>query len=104
MRNIHKKIQTVSNIAIIIVALLFGGVLVNRYFFSASAPKPVAVAESEVIKIGTKLPLPDVDWSKSDKNLVLVLSTSCRYCTESTVIMLIKHNILPEFCRFSDKI
>jgi len=47
MRNIHKKIQTLSNIAIIIAALLFGGVLVNRYFFSASAPKPVAVAESE---------------------------------------------------------
>lgn len=80
MRNIQKKIQVASNIAIIVVALLFAGVLVNRYLFSAS-PK---TAESESIKIGTKLSVSDVDWSKSDKTLVLALSTTCRYCTEST--------------------
>ncbi len=82
MKNIHKKIESASNIAIIIVALLFAGVLVNRYFFSAS-PKSLAV-ESEAITAGTKLPLVDIDWSKSDKTLLLALSTNCRYCTEST--------------------
>ena len=81
MRNTHNKIQTLSNIAIIIVALLFGGVLVNRYFLS-SPTKPMA-AETESIKVGTKLLLSDIDWSKSEKTLVLVLSTACRYCTES---------------------
>lgn len=30
-----------------------------------------------------KLPLADTDWSKSNKNLVLALSITCRYCTES---------------------
>lgn len=82
MRNIQKKIEIASNVAIIVVALLFAGVLVNRFFFSSSL-KP-AVAESEEIKDGTKLSLPDVDWSKSNKNLVLILSTSCHFCTEST--------------------
>ncbi len=44
----------------------------------------MAGAKNEGIKAGTKLSLGDIDWSKSDKNLVLVLSTTCRYCTEST--------------------
>jgi len=82
MTNIHKKIQTISNLAIIIVALLFGTVLVYRLLLPTSQ-KPAAV-ETEEIKIGTKLPLADVDWSKSEKNLVLVLSTSCHFCSEST--------------------
>lgn len=82
MKNVHQKIQTLSNVAIIIVALLFGLVLVNRYLLP-SAPKP-SVAESNSIKAGMKLPLSAVDWSKSDKTLLIVLSTNCRYCTEST--------------------
>lgn len=81
MKNVHRKVQIAANLAIILVAFLFGGVLIHRYFFAATA-KPI-VSENEGIKAGTKLPLTDVDWSKSDKNLLLVLSTSCRYCTES---------------------
>lgn len=81
MKNIHGKIQVAANLAIIFVAFLLGGVLVHRYFFAANA-KPTT-AENEGIKVGTKLSLTDVDWSKSNKNLLLVISTSCRYCTES---------------------
>jgi hypothetical protein len=82
MRNIHKKIQTLSNIAIIIVALLFGAGLVNRYFLSAP-PSKQSVTESKSLKPGTKLSLSGSDWSKSSKTLVLALSTTCRFCTES---------------------
>ena len=81
MRNIHKKIQTISNVAIIIAALLLSGFLVKSYLLPASQ-KPSAV-ESEEIKVGTRIALPNVDWSKSDKNLVLALSTSCHFCSES---------------------
>lgn len=82
MRNIHRKIQTISNVAIIIVALLFSGFLVKSYLLPASQ-KPSAV-ESEEVKIGTRITLPNVDWSKSNRNLVLVLSASCHFCSEST--------------------
>lgn len=81
MKNFHQKIEVASNIAIIVVALLLGGVLVNRYFFS-SAAQPASL-ESKEIKVGAKLPIADIDWSGSDKTLVLALSTVCRYCTES---------------------
>lgn len=83
MRNIPKKIEIASNIAIIVVALLFGAVLVSRYLLPSAPPKS-SVAETDSIKVGTKLPLSDVDWSKSEKNLVLVLSTNCHFCSEST--------------------
>lgn len=81
MKNIHKKIQTASNIAIIVVALMLGGVLVNNYFYSPS-PKPV-IAGDNTIKAGTKLELPDANWNKSDKTLVMAVSTKCHFCTES---------------------
>jgi thioredoxin-related protein len=81
MKNISRKIELFSNIAIILVALLLGGVLINRNFISTSAKPPAA--ESKEIKAGTKVSLSDTDWSKSDKTLVLALSTSCHFCSES---------------------
>lgn len=82
MQNTHKKIETLSNVAIIVVALILGITVVNRYFISAPA-KPAMPVNRE-IAAGTKLPLSDVDWSKSDKNLVMVLSTTCHFCVESS--------------------
>src|SRR6185503_8682986 len=81
MRNWHKRIELLSNIGIIVVAILLGIVLVNRYLLPPS-PKPEAV-EGGLIKPGTKLALPNVDWGKSDRTLLLMLSTNCRFCTES---------------------
>ncbi len=53
----------------------------NRYFRPAS-PKSETAA-SPRIKPGSKLTITDVDWSKADRTLLIVLSTNCRYCTES---------------------
>jgi peroxiredoxin len=33
--------------------------------------------------VGTKISLPGVDWSKSRQSLVLALSTTCHFCSES---------------------
>ncbi len=81
MQKTHKNIETLSNIAIIVVATVLGVYLVNQYFFSASA-KPYERGKNE-ITAGTKMPPSDVDWSKSEKTLVMALSATCRYCTES---------------------
>lgn len=82
MKNLNSKIQTVSNVAIIIVALLFGAILIKRYLLSFDSPQPAAANES--IKTGMKLPLAEFYWDKGEKTLLLILSTTCRYCTEST--------------------
>jgi|SRR6185369_483974 len=81
MSNLHKRIELLSNIAIIIVAILLGLVVVNRYLLPSS-PKSETAA-NRGIKPGTKLTITDVDWSKADRTLLIVLSTNCRYCTES---------------------
>lgn len=77
-----KKIELLANIAIIIVAVLLGVVLVDRYLLSSDLPKPDA-PQAMQIKPGSKLSFPDAAWEKSGKTLLLVLSTTCRYCNES---------------------
>jgi len=79
MSNLYKRVELLANVAIIAVALVLGGVLVKRYLLT-SPPPP---ARESLIKPGTSVPLGDYDWAASDKTLVLVLSTECRYCTES---------------------
>lgn len=81
MESIHKRVELFSNIGIIVVAILLGFVLVNRYLLPAFI-KPDTV-ESARIKPGMKLSFSGLDWNKSDKTLLMVLSSNCRYCTES---------------------
>lgn len=81
MSDLHKRIELLANVAIIVVAVLLGGVLVRRYLLPAS-PQP-DMAERVQIKPGTKLSLPDVDWGRSERTLLMVLSTNCHFCTES---------------------
>jgi thioredoxin-related protein len=83
MKNLHQTLQTAANIAIIVVAVVLAGVFFTRYFGPASAPPPVAAAGSREIEEGAKVQLADIDRRGSDKTLVMVLSTTCRYCTAS---------------------
>ena len=79
MHNLTKRLEQLANVAIIIVALLLGGVLVKRYLLP-QAESPQAQAR---IQPGTKLSVPGVEWGKNERTLLLVLSTSCHFCTES---------------------
>lgn len=77
-----KKTELLANIAIIVVALLLGGVLVKRYLLPGNDAASVRNADPRV-PAGTKATLADVDWAKNGQTLLLVLSRDCRYCTES---------------------
>lgn len=79
MEKINQKIELVANIFIILVALVIGIVLVQKYFL-AVPPNQQARVEP---KIGSQLNAPDVDWSLQPKPLVLALQTGCRFCNES---------------------
>jgi hypothetical protein len=66
----------IANIALLGAVLLFGYVAWNRDA-STAAPRPVTVA------VGTKVAnLDGVDYSRGP-TLLLVLSSTCRYCHES---------------------
>lgn len=80
--NILKKTELLANIAIIMVAVLLGGVLVKRYLLSS---EDAYDSQNNVLRIaaGSKVSLPEVDWAKSDQTLLLILSKGCHFCSES---------------------
>jgi len=74
-----QRVEVVSNIAVIIVAVLFGYFLIQKFFFSnQSQPQP-----PKEIEKGAKISLPDVEWQSDQKVILLVLQKDCKYCTES---------------------
>jgi hypothetical protein len=79
MNTLAKRIELLANVAIIVVAVLIGGVLINRYLLS----NPTQAINNNEVKVGTRVSLPDVDWSKNGQTLLLALSRDCHFCSES---------------------
>ncbi|MEQ1605808.1 MAG: hypothetical protein ABL999_13165 [Pyrinomonadaceae bacterium] len=80
MDRLKKILEIGSNVAIIVVAIALVGFIAARYFSPSTAP---SAAKADGIKPGAVIPTGDLVWDKSDKNLVMVLSTACKYCNES---------------------
>lgn len=77
---LSQRVELFANIAIIIVSILLGYFLIQRFFFPSQNPQPKPLTE---IAKGTKISVPEVDWSANQKTLLLVLQKGCRFCTES---------------------
>ena len=75
---VYKKIELLANVSIIVVAVILGFVLVKRFVFPATPTDP-----GENVKVGSRIYLRDINWSQSQRNLVLVLQKGCHFCTES---------------------
>ena len=80
MSKLNQKVELVANILIIVVAIALGVVLIQKYFFSAAVVNQQARVNPA---IGSKLNVPDLNFSGQPKTLVLVLQTGCRFCNES---------------------
>lgn len=84
MRDFAKKVEVAAHIAIIVVAILVCVILVKNYLLPRNEQQQANVpAPPQLVATGTRLSLPDVDWVKNRRTLVAVLSTTCRFCTES---------------------
>lgn len=79
MNKAYQNLQMLANVLIIIVAILITGVFIQRYIF----PNFSTSSKSVVPTIGEKVVVTDVDWSKSNKNVLLVLQKGCIFCTSS---------------------
>lgn len=71
-----KKIEIAANIAILIAAFAVVAFFVRNYVAGRTNNPPSIAA-------GEKFALKGVDWQSSEKNLVLAVSTTCHFCTES---------------------
>lgn len=85
MKNIKGKLEVAANLSIIAVTTLLCVVLVKSYVIPAPARQPVgASAEmSKGIKRGDAVAVSGIDWQKNGRTLLLVLSSSCGFCTSS---------------------
>jgi hypothetical protein len=84
MNTFAGRVELLTNVAIIVVAVLLSFILVKNYLLRSSPPQEVnhqlAVDQTN---IGQQLYLPNVDWAKNGQTVVLALSTTCHYCSES---------------------
>ena len=78
MSKVNQKIELAANILIIVAATLLIGFVIQKYFFSKSG-----FQEVEGPTVGSKLLLHDLDFSKTNKTLLLVLQKGCHFCSES---------------------
>lgn len=97
MKKAFRLTQLLSNIAIILIAFMFGFVIVKQYLnphstqVSSVAPNTSVNNESPAVKtvptrvspVGKTVPLENVNWHENQRTLVLYISTTCRYCNES---------------------
>lgn len=73
-----RKLEILTNVAIIVVAILGGAALVKNQLLAPSAP-----AQPPAIAVGEKIALPGVDWQANRRTVVLVLQRGCHFCAES---------------------
>jgi thiol-disulfide isomerase/thioredoxin len=89
-----RKLEILANICVVITSVVLCSVLIKKYVLSSTKPEtPVEAVQSKPpasnasrrpsIQAGTKITLPGIDWSKSARTVVLALSTTCHFCSES---------------------
>jgi hypothetical protein len=74
---LKKWLDVAANVAILGVCVLILVVGIKRYIL------PDSVSALAAPSAGTHLSVPGVDWSHSNRTLVMVLSTQCHFCSES---------------------
>lgn len=72
------KLETITNVTIIIVSIIFVTTLIYHSYFRGGETE-----SSLNLKVGTRINLTNVKWNVSNKTFVLVLKKGCVYCAES---------------------
>jgi hypothetical protein len=77
--SLKRKIETASNIAVLIAAVLVAGYFVSLFMARSGSPEPSYEAGP-----GTRLALPEVyDFTAHDRTLILAIQDDCSHCEES---------------------
>lgn len=71
-------LDVAANVAILGVCILIGVIGVKKFLLD----DPHAAAH--LLRKGSRIELPGVDWGRADRTLVLALSTQCHFCDDSS--------------------
>lgn len=74
---VNGKLETLAFVAIIFMCLVTTVVLVKSNFLQDNKQMDINIAK------GTKISINNEKWQNNNKNLILVLSTECTFCTRS---------------------
>lgn len=81
--NFSKKLEVGTNLAIIIVACMLGVVLVKNHLFKTPSAGIGEKQSANQLVSGTRLSSLDVDWKQNRQTLLLAISSTCHFCTDS---------------------
>jgi hypothetical protein len=74
---IAKKIETATNIAIIIAVFLISFILIKNYWLKPATGLHPTNDKGQILNLNS------LNWAPQKRTLVLALSTNCHFCTES---------------------
>jgi len=74
----RKTLNSVINVAIVLLAVGLGIVCVKKYL-----PATATVAPVVPVTVGKTISIADVDWSRSRRTFLIALQEGCHFCTES---------------------
>src|SRR5215218_2508142 len=77
MQNKTLKMETLVNVAIVVVAVALCAVLAKQYLLTSTNARPHGP------EVGSKLEVAGLDLSNEDRTLLLVLQKGCHFCTDS---------------------
>lgn len=81
LARLTKSIEFLANIAIIIVASLLATSLVKNYWINPTLPSTI-LSKTPASSV-TNLSALEIDWKQSNQTLVLAVSSTCHFCSES---------------------
>src|ERR1043165_683938 len=77
---IAARFEMLVNIVLVLAGLALVVSLANKFFWQ----QPVASADQRLaLESGSQVDWPNMDWARNGRTVVLGLSTTCHFCTES---------------------
>lgn len=78
-----KRIEILANVAIVVAGCALAGVLIKNHLLY-NQRKPATSQPANITTInGKRLSSLDIDWRQNPQTIVLAISTTCHFCTES---------------------
>ena len=87
MQEWKQRLEVATNVAIILVCLLIAVIGVKKFLLPGPTVNMAGPAK------GARIPIAGMDWSRTDRTLVLVLNTHSHYCSDSAQFY---RTLLPE--------
>ena len=84
--NPNVRLRVAAQVAFIIICMLLTGISLKSWRKQRRTIREQEQRENRQLGsiVGLQLSMPGIDWSKSQRSVVIVMSTACHFCTASS--------------------